>query len=88
MTKDAKKILRLAVFQYDAADDEHRAELLKMLGARLFVQLADTAQRLADYEVASKIFKRYIRLYYPCKHPFIYSSDGLDECATCGVKNY
>lgn len=65
MNKDVKHILRLAVFRYDAADDAHRAELMSMLCARYFVNLAETPQRLADFETASKIFLRYLRLYYP-----------------------
>lgn len=64
MNKDVKHILKLAVFRYDAADDAHRVELLGMLGARLFVRLAETPQRLADFEAAARIFIRYVRLYY------------------------
>jgi len=67
MTKDCKKILTRAVFQYDAADETYRRVLRDMVAARMFVRLADSAQRLADFEAAAKIFKRYIRLYYPSK---------------------
>jgi hypothetical protein len=64
MNKEVKHILKLAVFRYDAADDAHRTELLSMLGARYFVNLAETPQRLADFETAARIFLRYIKLYY------------------------
>lgn len=64
MNKEVKHILRLAIFRYDAADDAHRIELIGMVVARLFVNLAETPQRLADFETASKIFIRYIRIYY------------------------
>lgn len=65
MTKDCRKTLVRAVFQYDAADAAYRKTLREMVAARMFVRLADSAQRLADFEAAAKIFKRYIRLYYP-----------------------
>lgn len=64
MNSEVKHILKLAVFRYDAADEDHRRELWSMVGARYFINLAETPQRLADFEAAAKIFIRYIKIYY------------------------